>query len=104
MRNKLISFPKTNRNVKSTFISALVKLSECSGCYPKCLTLRELSRESEAICRGGFSVLYKGKIKDRAVAVKAPLVCAADKEKILRVCDYYLEVCFLMRTSIEVLS
>src|SRR5882762_10619485 len=59
-------------------VKALLKLSEASGLYPECLVLKGIEVGQQSVAVGGFGDVFKGRLYDRVVAVKALRICPSD--------------------------
>lgn len=69
-RIQIVDSGKLTKQQKTTFVTALTRLSIKSSLYPSSLLLKGVEREAFACADGGFGDVYKGKFRDQPVCIK----------------------------------
>jgi len=67
---ELLDYPHLYDDLRCPFTNALLKLSEKSGLYPECLTLKGVQRLGRPVAAGTFGDVWKGIIRGESVAIK----------------------------------
>jgi len=90
--HQLLDWPQLDKRLKRPYIKALIRLSRLSGLYPECLVLRGVKRTGNcAVAGGGFGEVWKGAIKQHAIAIKALRVYGKTQvQKLLKVRYHFL--------------
>ena len=71
---------------KHCLVKVLIRLSEATGLYPRCLVLNGIEILGDPVGGGGFADIFKGRLGDQMIAVKMLRVYEkSHMDKLLRV-------------------